>query len=303
MLIHLPIAQVAVDPLILIVIGMLVGFLSGMFGVGGGFLLTPLLIFYGIPPAVAVSTQANQILATSIAGVSAHWREGQVDTRLGTLMLMGGLGGSSVGVGVFSLLKAFGVVDTTIAVLYIIFLGVIGALMAWESIRALRSSAGGDPGRRTRLRAWMRGLPMKRRFPRSGLYISILPPIGIGFFVGMLAAVLGVGGGFVLAPAMVYLLGVPTRVMVGTSLFQIIFLTAYVTFLQATFNGTVDLVLAGVLMIGGVVGARYGAIAGRRLKAAQLRLLLALLVLAIAGRLVYELYVQPHPESRWEQSR
>jgi uncharacterized membrane protein YfcA len=274
-----------------------------MFGVGGGFLLTPLLIFYGIPPAVAVSTQANQILATSIAGVSAHWREGQVDTRLGTLMLMGGLGGSSVGVGVFSLLKAFGIVDTTIAVLYIIFLGVIGALMAWESIRALRSSAGGDPGRRTRLRAWMRGLPMKRRFPRSGLYISILPPIGIGFFVGMLAAVLGVGGGFVLAPAMVYLLGVPTRVMVGTSLFQIIFLTAYVTFLQATFNGTVDLVLAGVLMIGGVVGARYGAIAGRRLKAAQLRLLLALLVLAIAGRLVYELYVQPHPEYRLEQSR
>ena len=303
MLIHLPIAQVAVDPLILIVIGMLVGFLSGLFGVGGGFLLTPLLIFYGIPPAVAVSTQANQILATSIAGVSAHWRDGQVDTKLGSLMLMGGLGGSTVGVGVFSLLKAFGVVDTTIAVLYIVFLSVIGALMAWESIRALRASEGGDPGRRTRLRAWMRGLPMKRRFPRSGLYISILPPIGIGFFVGMLAAILGVGGGFILAPAMVYLLGVPTRVMVGTSLFQIIFLTAYVTFLQATFNGTVDLVLAGMLMIGGVVGARYGALAGRRLKAAQLRLLLALLVLAIAGRLVYELYIQPHPEYRLEDQR
>jgi hypothetical protein len=303
MLIHLPIAQVAVDPLILIVIGMLVGFLSGLFGVGGGFLLTPLLIFYGIPPAVAVSTQANQILATSIAGVSAHWRDGQVDTRLGTLMLMGGLGGSTVGVGVFSLLKAVGVVDTTISVLYILFLGVIGALMAWESIRALRRSSGGDPGRRTHLRAWMRGLPMKRRFPRSGLYISILPPIGIGFFVGMLAAILGVGGGFILAPAMVYLLGVPTRVMVGTSLFQIIFLTAYVTFLQATFNGTVDLVLAAFLMVGGVVGARYGAKTGRRLKAAQLRLLLALLVLAIAGRLIYELYVQPHPEYRLEESR
>lgn len=301
MLIHLPIAQVAVDPLILIAIGMLVGFLSGLFGVGGGFLLTPLLIFYGIPAAVAVSTQANQILATSIAGVSAHWRDRAVDTRLGALMLTGGLGGSTVGVGVFSLLKAFGVVDTTISVLYILFLGVIGALMAWESVRSLRAEGGGgDPGRRTRLRAWMRGLPMKRRFPRSGLYISILPPIGIGFFVGMLAAILGVGGGFILAPAMVYLLGVPTRVMVGTSLFQIIFLTAYVTFLQATFNGTVDLVLATVLMIGGVVGARYGAIAGRRLKAAQLRLLLALLVLAIAGRLVYELYVQPHPEYRLE---
>ena len=301
MLIHLPIAQIAVDPLILIAIGGLVGFLSGLFGVGGGFLLTPLLIFYGVPAAVAVSTQANQVLATSIAGVSAHWRERQVDTRLGTLMLMGGLAGSTVGVGVFSLLKYFGVVDATIAVLYTVFLGVIGGLMAWESVGALGGS-GGDPGRRTRLRVWMRSLPMKRRFPRSGLYISIIPPIGIGFFVGVLAAVLGVGGGFILAPAMVYLLGVPTRVMVGTSLFQIIFLTAYVTFLQATFNGTVDLVLAGVLMVGGVIGARYGAMAGRKLKAAQLRLLLALLVLAIAGRLVYELYVAPTPEYRLEET-
>ncbi len=297
MLIHLPIAQIAVDPLILIAIGGLVGFLSGLFGVGGGFLLTPLLIFYGVPAAVAVSTQANQVLATSIAGVSAHWRERQVDTRLGTLMLMGGLAGSTVGVGLFSLLKYFGVVDATIAVLYIVFLGVIGGLMAWESVGAL-GGQGGDPGRRTRLRVWMRTLPMKRRFPRSGLYISIIPPICIGFFVGVLAAVLGVGGGFILAPAMVYLLGVPTRVMVGTSLFQIIFLTAYVTFLQATFNGTVDLVLATVLMLGGVIGARYGAMAGRRLKAAQLRLLLALLVLGIAGRLVYELYVAPVPEYR-----
>ena len=301
MLIHLPIAQIAVDPLILIAIGGLVGFLSGLFGVGGGFLLTPLLIFYGVPAAVAVSTQANQVLATSIAGVSAHWRERQVDTRLGTLMLMGGLAGSTIGVGLFSLLKYFGVVDATIAVLYIVFLGVIGGLMAWESVGAL-GGQGGDPGRRTRLRVWMRTLPMKRRFPRSGLYISIIPPIAIGFFVGILAAVLGVGGGFILAPAMVYLLGVPTRVMVGTSLFQIIFLTAYVTFLQATFNGTVDLVLAAVLMLGGVIGARYGAMAGRKLKAAQLRLLLALLVLGIAGRLVYELYVAPTPEYRLEEA-
>jgi uncharacterized membrane protein YfcA len=301
MLIHLPIAQIAVDPLILVVIGMLVGFLSGMFGVGGGFLLTPLLIFYGVPAAVAVSTQANQVLATSIAGVSAHWRERQVDTRLGTFMLLGGFVGSTMGVGIFSLLKYLGVVDTTISVLYVVLLGVIGGLMAWESVGALGKS-GGDPGRRTRLRLWMRGLPMKRRFPRSGLYISIVPPIAIGFFVGVLAAILGIGGGFILAPALVYLLGVPTRVMVGTTLFQTIFLTAYVTFLQATFNGTVDLVLAGVLMIGGVIGARWGTIAGRRLKAAQLRLLLALLVLAMAGRLVYELYVAPKPEYRLEEA-
>ncbi len=300
MLIHLPIAQIAVDPLILTLIGMGVGFLSGLFGVGGGFLLTPLLIFYGVPAAVAVSTQANQVLATSIAGVSSHWRERAVDVRLGTLMLMGGLAGSTAGVGVFSLLKYFGIVDETIAVLYVVFLGVIGGLMAWESVGAL-GKTGGDPGRRTRLRAWMRGLPMKRRFPRSGLYISIIPPLGVGFFVGVLAAVLGVGGGFILAPAMVYLLGVPTRVMVGTSLFQIIFLTAYVTFLQATFNGTVDLVLAAVLMAGGVAGAQLGAAAGRKLKAAQLRLLLALVVLAMAGRLVYELYVAPQPEFRLEE--
>lgn len=300
MLIHLPIAEIAVDPLIIAAIGTGVGFLSGLFGVGGGFLLTPLLIFYGVPPAVAVSTQANQVLATSIAGVSSHWREGAVDVRLGALMLTGGLAGSIVGVGVFSLLRHLGVVDETISVLYIVLLGVIGGLMAWESVGALGGD-GGDPGRRTRMRAWMRGLPMKRRFPRSGLYISIIPPAAIGFFVGILAAVLGVGGGFILAPAMVYLLGVPTRVMVGTSLFQIIFLTAFVTFLQATFNGTVDLVLAILLMVGGVVGARVGAAAGRKLKAAQVRLLLALIVLAMAGRLVYDLTVAPKPTYRLEE--
>jgi uncharacterized membrane protein YfcA len=299
MLIHLPIAQIAVDPLVIVAIGLVVGFLSGLFGVGGGFLLTPMLIFYGVPAAVAVSTQANQVMATSIAGVSAHWADRAVDIRLGSLMLLGGLAGSTVGVGVFSLLKYLGVVDATIAVLYIVFLGVIGGLMAWESVGALGKS-GGDPGRRTRMRTWLRGLPVKRRFPRSGLYISIIPLLGVGFFVGLLAAVLGVGGGFILAPAMVYLLGVPTRVMVGTSLFQIIFLTAYVTFLQATFNATVDLVLALVLMIGGVAGARFGAMAARRLKAAQLRLLLALVVLAMAGRLVYDMYVAPQPEYRLE---
>lgn len=301
MLIHLPIAEIAVDPLIIATIGLGVGFLSGMFGVGGGFLLTPLLIFYGVPPAVAVSTQANQVLATSIAGVSSHLREGAVDVRLGGLMTAGGFAGSAAGVGAFALLRWLGVVDQTISVLYVVLLGTIGGLMAWESVGALGKS-GGDPGRRTRMRMWMRGLPFKRRFPRSGLYISIIPPLAIGFFVGLLAAVLGVGGGFILAPAMVYLLGVPTRVMVGTSLFQIIFLTAWVTFLQATFNGTVDLVLAFLLMIGGVIGAQAGAAAAKRLKAAQLRLLLALLVLAMAARLVYQLYVEPKPVYRLEQA-
>jgi uncharacterized membrane protein YfcA len=271
MLIHLPIAEIAVDPLIIAAIGLLVGFLSGLFGVGGGFLLTPLLIFTGVPAAIAVSTQANQVMATSIAGASSYWRDGAVDVRLGTLMLVGSLVGSTAGVALFSALKYFGIVDETVSVLYIVLLSVIGGLMAWESWHALGKRSGGDPGRRTRLRAWMRGLPLKRRFPRSGLYISIIPPLGVGFFVGVLAAVLGVGGGFILAPAMVYLLGVPTRVMVGTSLFQIIFLTAYVTFLQATFNGTVDLVLA-------------------------------LVVLAMAAKLAYDLHIAPHAEFEMENA-
>jgi hypothetical protein len=300
MLVHLPIAQIAVDPLILSALGLIVGLLSGMFGVGGGFLLTPLLIFYGVPPAVAVSTQANQVMATSIAGASSHWRDGAVDVRLGGLMLSGGLAGSLVGIVVFRILRAFGVADVTISALYIIFLTVIGGLMAWESLAALRGG-GDDPGRRTRLRAWMRRLPMKRRFPRSGLYISIIPPVAIGFLVGVLAAILGVGGGFILAPAMVYLLGVPTRVMVGTSLFQIIFLTAFVTVLQSAFNGTVDLVLAFFLMIGGVVGARVGASLARRLKAAQLRLLLAAIVLALGAKLAYDSYLAPRPDFELER--
>jgi uncharacterized membrane protein YfcA len=300
MLIHLPIAEITVDPLILIAIGGAVGFLSGLFGVGGGFLLTPLLIFYGVPAAVAVSTQANQVLATSIAGASSHWRQGAVDVRLGSLMLSGGLAGSAVGVAIFSLLRSLGVVEDAISLLYVIFLGVIGGLMAWESLNALKQG-GGDPGRRTRLRSWMRSLPYKRRFPRSGLYISIIPPAAIGFIVGILASVLGIGGGFILAPAMVYLLGVPTRVMIGTSLFQIIFLTAFVTLLQATFNGTVDLVLASILMIGGVVGARLGALAARKLKTAQLRLLLALIVLAMAGRLGYDAYIASPPPYELEE--
>ena len=300
MLIHLPIAQMAVDPLVITTIGLVVGFLSGLFGVGGGFLLTPLLIFYGVPAAVAVSTQANQVLATSIAGASSHWRAGAVDTNLGWIMLAGGLGGSAIGVVIFGILRSLGVVDTTVAILYVIMLSVIGGLMFWESIAAIGAKRD-DPGRRTRLRAWTRTMPFKRRFPRSGLYISILPPIIIGFVVGVLAAILGVGGGFILAPAMVYLLGVPTRVMVGTSLFQIIFLTGFVTFLHSAFNGTVDLVLGFLLMIGGVIGARAGASAGKRLKAAQLRLLLAILVLAMAGRLGYDLYFTPTPEFQIEE--
>lgn len=291
MLIHLPIAEMAVDPLVIIAIGAGVGFVSGLFGVGGGFLLTPLLMFAGVPAAIAVSTQANQVLATSIAGASAHWRHRAVDIRMGIFMMSGGLVGSALGVWVFKLLRASGNIDAAIAISYVIFLGLIGGLMFWESVTAVtKPGGGGDPKRRKALRAWTKFLPFKRRFPRSGLYISLVPPVLIGLFVGFLAAVLGVGGGFILAPAMVYLLGVPTRVMVGTSLFQIIFLTAFVTFLQAAVNQTVDLVLAAILMSGGVVGARLGVWANQYLNAAQLRLLLALVVLAMGGKLAIDLF-------------
>ena len=291
MQIHLPIAEMAVDPFVIIAIGAGVGFVSGLFGVGGGFLLTPLLMFAGVPAAVAVSTQANQVLATSIAGASEHWRHRAVDVRMGGFMMAGGLFGSALGVWVFRILRESGDIEAAIASLYVVFLGIIGGLMFWESLSALlKSTGGGDPKRRRALRAWTRILPFKRRFPRSGLYISFIPPILIGFFVGFIAAVLGIGGGFILAPAMVYLLGIPTRVMVGTSLFQIIFLTAFVTFLQATINQTVDLVLAAVLMVGGVVGARLGAKAGQHLNAAQLRFLLALVILAMGGKLAFDLF-------------
>lgn len=291
MQIHLPIAEMAVDPFVIIAIGAGVGFISGLFGVGGGFLLTPLLMFAGVPAAVAVSTQANQVLATSIAGASAHWRHRAVDVRMGGFMMGGGLVGSALGVWVFRILRETGDIEAAIASLYVVFLGIIGGLMFWESLSALlKSTGGGDPKRRRALRAWTRILPFKRRFPRSGLYISFIPPILIGFFVGFIAAVLGIGGGFILAPAMVYLLGIPTRVMVGTSLFQIIFLTAFVTFLQATINQTVDLILAAVLMVGGVVGARLGAKAGQHLNAAQLRFLLALVILSMGGKLAFDLF-------------
>ncbi len=293
MQIHLPIAEIAVDPLVIIAIGAGVGFVSGLFGVGGGFLLTPLLMFAGVPAVVAVSTQANQVLATSIAGASAHWKNRAVDVRMGLYMMSGGLVGSGLGVWVFKLLKSAGNIDEVIAISYVLFLGIVGGLMFWESIGpALGKNGEGnkDPKRRSAMRKWTRALPFKRRFPRSGLYISMIPPILIGFFVGFLAAVLGVGGGFILAPAMVYLLGVPTRVMVGTSLFQIIFLTAFVTFLQAAVNQTVDIVLAIVLMSGGVIGARLGAATGQYLNAAQLRFLLALVVLAMGGKIAYDLF-------------
>jgi uncharacterized membrane protein YfcA len=271
-----------------------VGFLSGLFGVGGGFLLTPLLIFTGVSPAVAVATEANQVVASSVSGVLAHWRRGNVDFKMGAVLLAGGLVGSGAGVWAYSTLREIGQLDLVIAVSYVVFLGVIGSLMLIESGRAILRSRRPDAGmRKLHQHTWLHGLPLKMRFRKSKLYISVLLPVAIGFIVGFLSAIMGVGGGFIMVPAMIYLLGMPTIMVIGTSLFQIIFVTANVTFLQAAHNHTVDVVLALILLTGGVVGAQFGSRFAGRLPGEQLRGLLALIVLAVGARIVYGLVTTP----------
>jgi uncharacterized membrane protein YfcA len=295
MQIYLPIAEVSVNAFLLLGLGGMVGVLSGMFGVGGGFLMTPLLFFIGIPPAVAVATEANQIVASSFSGVLAHFRRKTVDFRMGTVLLIGGLVGAALGVLVFNYLKSQGQVDLLVRLCYVVFLGVIGALMFVESLNAIRKarkSGGAAPAKR-RQRGWIHAMPFKMRFRTSGLYISVIPPLIVGLAVGVLAAIMGVGGGFIMVPAMIYLLGMPTKVVVGTSLFQIIFVTAFTTMLHATTNFTVDIVLAVLLLVGGVIGAQIGTRIGLRMKAEQLRILLAILVLAVCGKLAFDLLVQP----------
>lgn len=292
MLVYLPVAEVSVNAFVLIGLGGIVGILSGMFGVGGGFLMTPLLFFIGIPPAVAVATEANQIVASSFSGVLAHLRRKTVDLRMGSVLLVGGLIGAALGVGVFNWLKSLGQVDLLVKLCYVVFLGIIGSLMFVESLNAIRkTNSGGVPKRKKH--NWVHGLPFKMRFRVSGLYISVIPPILVGVFVGILAAIMGVGGGFIMVPAMIYLLGMPTKVVVGTSLFQIIFVTAFTTLLHATTNFTVDIVLAVLLILGGVIGAQIGAVIGLRLKAEQLRILLAIMVIAVCAKLAFDLIVQP----------
>jgi len=294
MQVYLPIAELSVNLFLLLGIGGGVGLLSGLFGIGGGFLMTPLLIFIGVPPAVAVATQANQVVASSVSGVLAHWSRDNVDFRMGLVLLAGGFAGSTVGVGLFSLLRHFGQVDLVINLFYVVFLGFIGIAMFAESARALwRRRRRGPVMRKLHEHTWVHGLPLKMRFRKSRLYISALVPAGIGFFVGILSAIMGVGGAFIMVPAMIYLVGMPTSVVVGTSLFQIIFVAANVTFLQAVQNQTVDLVLALALTVGGVIGAQIGGRLGARLPGEQMRFLLAALILAVAGALAYQLGVRP----------
>lgn len=295
MQLYLPIAEVSVNAFLILGLGGIVGFLSGMFGVGGGFLITPLLFFIGVPPAVAVATGANQVVASSISGVLAQLRRKGVDFHMGTVLLVGGMIGSAIGVWVFALMTRLGQIDLFVQLSYVLFLGLIGAMMFQESVRSLLKSrkAGGAPIRRAHVHSWVHGLPFKMKFRASGLYISVIPPALIGAAVGFLSAIMGVGGGFILVPAMIYLLGMPTKVVIGTSLFQIIFVTGFTTVMHAVNSQTVDMMLALLLILGGVIGAQIGTRVGVRLKAEQLRILLSLLVLTVAIRIAVSLLVTP----------
>jgi uncharacterized protein len=293
--IYLPIAEISVNVFVLFFMGAAVGFLSGMFGVGGGFLITPLLIFYNIPPAVAVATGANQVIASSFSGALTHFKRGTLDVKLGSLLVVGGIAGAGVGIYVFVLLRELGQLDLIVSLLYVIFLSTVGGLMLYESLQAMRRTRAGQlsnlkkPGQHN----WVHRLPFKMRFRASKIYVSIIPVLVLGGAIGFLSSIMGVGGGFIMVPAMIYLLKVPTNVVIGTSLYQIVFVTAFTTVMQATTNQSVDIVLAMLLMTGGVIGAQYGARIGQKLRGEQLRALLATLVLAVGLRLAIELFVTP----------
>ncbi|MFD1797440.1 sulfite exporter TauE/SafE family protein [Paracoccus aurantiacus] len=292
MQIYLPIAEVAVNAFTLIGLGGIVGLMSGMFGVGGGFLITPLLFFIGIPPAIAVATGANQVVASSVSGVLGHVKRRSVDFRMGTILLIGGLVGSAFGVLLFNLLRRVGQVDLVVQISYVVMLGIVGSMMLAESLRALRRTRSGKRSVR-RHHGWIHALPFKMKFRTSGLYLSVIPPLAVGMVVGILSAMMGVGGGFIMVPAMIYLLGMPTKVVIGTSLFQITFVTAFTTLMHAVSYNTVDVMLAVLLIVGGVTGAQIGANLGARLRAEQLRILLALVVLAVCLKLAMDLVLRP----------
>ena len=293
--VYLPIAQVSLNILVLLGLGGAVGVLSGMFGIGGGFLITPMLILLGVPPEVAAATGANQTVGTSVAGALAQWRRGNMDVKLGLVLIAGGAAGAVVGVQLVKVLRQAGQIELFISLTYVLVLGVIGVLMLAEGLRAMRRQRTGvpAPARKPGRHGILLRLPLRMRFPRSKLYISALPPLALGVIVGVLSAVMGVGGGFLLVPAMIYLLRIQTRIVVGTSVLQVACITALTTVLQAVVNQTVDGLLALVLLLGGVLGAEIGVRAGARLNAEQLRVGLALLVLAISIRMAFDLTVTP----------
>jgi uncharacterized membrane protein YfcA len=293
--IYLPIAGMSQNVLTLLGIGFVVGLLSGMFGVGGGFLLTPLLIFIGVPQPVAVASSTNQLIGASVSGVVSHTRRGNVDFKMGGVLVVGGIVGSLIGVEIDATLRRLGQIDLVISVSYVVLLGVLGSLMLIESLGALlrRQAARARP-RRLHQHTWLHGLPFKMRFRRSKLYISALLPLSLGAVIGVLSAILGIGGGFLVVPAMIYLLGMPASVVSGTSLFQTVFIAASATFMQAVTNHTVDALLALLMLVGGVVGVQYGTRIGEKLRGEHLRLLLAVLILAVGTKLFIDMTTTPH---------
>ncbi len=292
--IYLPVAEMSVNWLIIVALGTGVGFLSGLFGVGGGFLMTPLLVFTGIPSTVAVATTLSHVTASSMSGALAQWRKRTIDFSMAGVMLMGGVAGTLFGVWLFALMRRQGQMDLIVSLTYVILLGSIGFIMLRESLTTLNAYRRGiTVSHRLVNRGWIMALPFKMRFRQSRLYISVIPPIAIGFLVATLSAIMGIGGGFIIVPAMIYLLRMPTRVVMGTSLVQIIAVTAITTVLQATNNFAVDIVLAGLLVSGGVVGAQLGVRAGAKLRGEELRLLLALLVLTVGAGLAWHLVARP----------
>ena len=298
MQIYLPIADIPVNIFVVLTMGLAIGFISGMFGIGGGFLMTPLLIFIGITPAVAVASVTTHIAASSASGAISYWRKNAIDLALGLMLLAGGILGTAFGVWLFSILRAMDQLDLTIGVSYVLLLGTVGGLMVMESVRAIIREQKGQPAtpRRGGTHTWVHGLPLKMRFKRSKIYVSAIPVWGIGFLIGFLGAVLGIGGGFILVPMLIYFLRVPTATVIGTSMLLTLITMASATVMHAATNHLVDAVLSLILMIGGVIGAQFGARAGQKMPADRLRLLLGVLVVAVGVRFAIDLVLPPAEE-------
>ncbi len=292
---YLPIAQMSVHWLIILGMGAAVGLITGLFGIGGGFILAPLLLFSGIPPVVAVSTTTSQVAAATFSGLVTHWKNKTLDLQMAVIMTAGGLAGTVAGVYIFRILREMGQMEFSISISYVVLLSAVGGLMLTESLRTMREARAGRPsgGRKPGQHNWIHGLPFKMRFRRSRLYISVIPPLALSFIVGILSAIMGVGGGFILVPLMIYLIKMPSSIVPGTTLFQVLFVTASATVMHAVDNYTVDVVLALLLIAGGVIGVQIGVRIGTKLRGEQMRFLLALLTLAIAIRLLYDLVVTP----------
>jgi len=293
--IYLPIADLPVNVFVILAMGLAVGFISGMFGIGGGFLMTPLLIFLGISPAVAVATVSSHIAASSMSGAISYWRRRTIDLALASMLLAGGIIGTAFGVWLFTTLRAVGQLDITIGISYVLLLGIVGALMVIESVRAILRARQGKPVelRRPGSHTWIHGLPFKLRFKRSRIYVSTIPVWGIGFTMGFIGAVMGIGGGFLLVPLLIYVLRVPTATVIGTSMVLTLITMASATVMHAATNHLVDALLALLLMVGGVTGAQFGARAGQKMRGERLRLLLGLLVLAVGIRFALDLILPP----------